>query len=103
MAEFITVGVAGSITSGEALAVEVNDIAISIWNVNGQLFAINDICTHEEAYLSEGDMLDDYCVSCPLHGAEFDVRTGAARCLPATIPVATYPVRIEGNAIQVAV
>jgi 3-phenylpropionate/trans-cinnamate dioxygenase ferredoxin component len=103
MAEYITVAKVGDIFPGEALQVEVGDTLISIWNVKGTFYAIDDICTHEEAYLSEGELIDDCCAMCPLHGSEFDLATGAAKCLPATEPVRTYPVRVEGDEVQIAV
>ncbi len=103
MAEYITVARVGDIPQGGALQIEVGDAFISIWNVKGILYAIDDICTHEEAYLSEGELIDDCCAMCPLHGSEFDLATGVARCLPATEPVRTYPVRVEGDEVQIAI
>ncbi len=103
MAEFVTVARVGEVPEGGALLVSVNGKEISLWNVKGTLYAIDDICTHEETNLSEGELVDECCVMCPLHGSEFDLATGAPRCLPATEPVATYVVRIDGDAIQIAV
>jgi 3-phenylpropionate/trans-cinnamate dioxygenase ferredoxin component len=103
MAEYHTIASRSEIPDGHALRVEIEDKIISVWNINGTLYAIDDICTHEEAYLSEGDLLPDCRVMCALHGAEFDLRTGQALCLPATRPVATYPVQIIEGAIQIEV
>jgi 3-phenylpropionate/trans-cinnamate dioxygenase ferredoxin subunit len=88
------------IAPGEGLRVEVEGDAVAIWNVNGEFYATADTCTHEEASLSEGDLWDEI-VECPLHGAQFDVRTGAVKSLPAIFPVATYPVKVEGGALYV--
>lgn len=103
MAEFVTVAHAGEIAPFHAKQVEVHGKLISVWFVDGAYYAISDICSHEEAYLSEGDIFTPYCVSCPLHGAEFDIRDGAAKCLPATEPVPTYPTRVMEDEIQVAI
>jgi len=103
MADFVTVAQLSAIEPGAGLRIEVAGKEISLWNVDGAIYAIEDICTHEEAYLSEGYVTDNCCVSCPLHGAEFDLKTGKARTLPATEPVATYAVRVVGDDVQVAV
>ena len=68
----------------------------------GEVFAVNDICSHADVSLSEGDV-EDGTVECWLHGSRFDLRTGAPTGLPATKPVATYPVTIEGDDVYVAV
>lgn len=102
MAEYTTVGRVDALPPGSIMRVQIDATEISIWNVDGTLYAIDDICSHEYANLSEGELVDNCCVMCPLHGAEFDLRTGAPRCLPATEPVATYPVRVEGEDIQIS-
>ena len=73
---------------------------MAIFNVDGEYYAIGDTCSHEEASLAEGDVFSD-CVECPLHGSEFDLRTGKARSLPAVLPVPTYPVKVEGGDVLV--
>ena len=98
--EYVKVATAADVPPGRAIRVEVGDEPIAIFNVDGEFYAIGDICSHEEASLSEGDVFGT-CVECPLHGAEFDLKTGKARTLPAVMPVASYPVRLEGDAILV--
>lgn len=93
---FVKVAAVGDIKPGKAIRVEIGDEPVAIFNVDGTLYAIGDTCSHEEASLSEGDVFGD-CVECPLHGAEFDLKTGRPRTLPAVIPVPTYPVKVEGN------
>jgi 3-phenylpropionate/trans-cinnamate dioxygenase ferredoxin subunit len=73
---------------------------IAVFNVDGALFAISDVCTHAEASLSEGTV-DGQTVECPLHGACFDLRTGEALTPPATEPVQTFPVIIQDDAVYV--
>lgn len=99
---FVNVAAVGDIKPGKAIRVEIGDESVAIFNVDGTLYAIGDICTHEEASLSDGDVFGD-CVECPLHGAEFDIKTGEAKTLPAVIPVPTYTVKIEGDAVLVSV
>jgi 3-phenylpropionate/trans-cinnamate dioxygenase ferredoxin subunit len=69
---------------------------------DGEIYAINDICTHGEVSLSEGEV--DGCeIECWAHGGRFDVRTGAVTALPPIDPVPTYPVRIDGERVLVDV
>lgn len=86
---------------GQALSVVVGDLPLAIFNIHGELYAIGDICTHEEYPLSEGDMVDEYIVECALHGATFDIRTGDALSLPATGNAGSYPVWVEDGAVKV--
>ena len=98
--EFVRVAAVGDIQPGKAIRVEIGDEPVAIFNVDGTLYAIGDTCSHEEASLSEGDVFGD-CVECPLHGAEFDLKTGKPRTLPAVVPVPTYPVKVEGDDVLV--
>lgn len=86
---------------GQALSVVVGDTPVAIFNIHGELYAIGDICTHEEFPLSEGDMVDEYTVECALHGAHFDVRSGDALTLPATGNAGSYRVWIEDGALKI--
>ena len=75
---------------------------IAIYRVGATLYATDDICSHEHAYLSEGWLDPDDCtVECPLHGARFDIATGHPLSLPAYEPIAVYPVRIAGDEVYV--
>jgi 3-phenylpropionate/trans-cinnamate dioxygenase ferredoxin subunit len=81
--------------------VEANGIKICLARLaDGEVFAISDMCTHEEVELSDGE-LDEDVVECPLHGSCFNVRTGAVAGLPATEPVATYLVTVEDGEVFV--
>jgi 3-phenylpropionate/trans-cinnamate dioxygenase ferredoxin component len=77
-----------------------DDPPIAVFNVDGGLFAIGDICTHAEASLSEGHV-DGCTVECPLHGACFDLRTGEALTPPATESVQTFAVVIQDDDVYV--
>ncbi len=85
---------------GTSKVFEVGDRAIAVCNVDCELFAIDDVCTHDGASLEQGEM-DGFEIECPRHGARFDVRDGSATELPAVVPVDTFKVRIEGDEIQV--
>jgi len=99
----VAVGREGDVQPDRPLRVVVNGVPIAIFSVHDELYAIGDTCTHEEYSLSDGEMVDDYVVECALHGAQFDVRTGEALCLPATEPTPSYPVWVEDGAIKVDV
>ncbi len=85
-----------------ATRVDVGGTRICLARSQGQVFAVNDVCSHADVSLSEGDV-EDGTVECWLHGSRFDLRTGAPTGLPATKPVATYPVTIEGDDVLVEV
>jgi 3-phenylpropionate/trans-cinnamate dioxygenase ferredoxin subunit len=94
------------IPPGNALRVVVGETPIAIFNVHGELFAIGDTCSHEDYSLAEGEIEEsgDGCtVECALHGARFDLRTGAALSLPAVLPVGSFPVWIEDGVVKLEV
>jgi 3-phenylpropionate/trans-cinnamate dioxygenase ferredoxin component len=80
--------------------VEVDGAQVAIFNLEGRLYAIEDVCTHDGGILTGGPIEGDQIV-CPRHGARFCIRTGAALTPPAFEPTATFPVRIENGAVQV--
>lgn len=86
---------------GKVIRVWVNDEPVGIYNIGGELFAIGDVCTHEDFSLSDGELIEDHEVECALHGSRFDLRTGRALCLPAVGAVPTYTVWVENGAIMV--
>jgi 3-phenylpropionate/trans-cinnamate dioxygenase ferredoxin component len=102
MADFQTVAKIGEIPDGGMIQVSAHGDPVGLYRVGQEVFAINDYCTHEETYLTDGEFeIEDFEVECPLHGSRFDVRDGSVRILPATKPVATYPVKIEGDLVMV--
>jgi len=77
-------------------------IAVGVYNLNGEFFALEDRCSHDDGPLCEGDWDEELCrVICPRHGSAFDLATGTPRSLPATEPVATYSVRVVDGSIVV--
>lgn len=90
---------------GEAMKVVVEGHEIALVNLGGGEFrAVDDICSHAHYFLSEGEVDDeDRTIECPKHGSVFDLDSGAPRSLPATVPVATYRVKVEGDRVLIDV
>jgi 3-phenylpropionate/trans-cinnamate dioxygenase ferredoxin subunit len=100
MADFVTVARTDDLAPGERMVVELGREFVLLFNVDGQYYAIEDLCSHEEYELSNG-VLDGYTLECPKHGAHFDIRTGEHLTPPAVRPVRAYDVRIQDDAIQI--
>jgi len=83
-----------------AIRVQLDGKPICIARSQGEVFALSDICSHADVALSEGDV-EDGTIECWLHGSRFDLRTGEPTGLPATKPVATYAVTVEGDDVLV--
>ncbi len=77
-----------------------DDRLVALFNVGGQFFAIDDVCTHDGGPLAEG-MLENHTIACPRHGAKFDIRTGQALTMPATQPTASHEVKVVGDEVLV--
>ncbi len=88
------------VAPGTTKVVAVDGVAVMICNVDGKIYAIEDVCTHDGGALDQG-LLEGVVIECPRHGARFDVRTGAVLALPAILPVPTYKVRVEDGEIYV--
>ena len=102
MAEFFKVAKASEIPPGGKKLVEVDFVPVAIFNVDGDFYAIEDVCTHDGGPLLEGTLERDEIV-CPRHGARFNVRTGQPLCMPAVEPIDCFEVKIEGNNILVSI
>ena len=100
MSEFMKVAKSGDLNEGEVAAFEIGGQQVAVANVDGSLYAFGDICTHAHCSLAEGE-LEGKTVTCPCHGSQFDVTTGAVLNPPATEPVPVYPVRVENDELQV--
>ena len=100
MTEFIKVTELDEIDEGELLGIEVDGEPICLARVNGDICAFTDNCTHISGPLNEGE-LDGDVLTCPWHGAQFNVRTGKVLRGPARQDIVTYPVKIEGKSILV--
>jgi 3-phenylpropionate/trans-cinnamate dioxygenase ferredoxin subunit len=85
---------------GAVKIISAGDLLIGVFNVNGELCAIEDRCSHDDGPLAEGEFdPGEGVVICPRHGSKFDVCTGRALTLPAYLPVDTFPVRVDENGI----
>ncbi|MCX7707472.1 MAG: non-heme iron oxygenase ferredoxin subunit [Anaerolineae bacterium] len=100
MSNFIKVARVEEIAPGEKKTVEVDGVEVVIANVDGEFYAVEDVCTHDGGPLGDGE-LEGCQLICPRHGARFDVRTGKALTLPAFEPVATYTVKVQDGDILV--
>ncbi|MFQ5960212.1 MAG: Rieske (2Fe-2S) protein [Candidatus Methylomirabilales bacterium] len=96
MGEFVKVAEAKDIAAGTGILVELDGDRIALFNMNGTFYAIGDTCTHAGGPLSDGD-LDGDVVTCPWHGAQFDVKTGEVVGPPAPELVTGYRVKVEGS------
>ncbi|HXX40435.1 MAG TPA: non-heme iron oxygenase ferredoxin subunit [bacterium] len=101
MSEFVRVGRVADLTPGSVMRVEVAGHAVALANVDGEFFAVDDTCTHEEASLAKGGLLGEVLI-CPKHGSRFNVKTGRVLSLPAVRSVSVYPVRVEGDDVLVS-
>lgn len=100
LSEFVTVGRAAVLLDGEMRAFEAGGERVAVANVGGTYYAFGDTCTHLQCSLAQGD-LEDTTVTCPCHGSQFDVTSGAVLRGPAQTPVARYSVRVEGEDLQI--
>lgn len=100
MSRYVTVARTAEIPPGAREVFEVDGLYIAVFNVDGKYYAIEDRCTHDDGPLAEGD-LDDHTIICPRHGARFDLRDGRVLSMPAVLPVPWFPVRVEGDEIQI--
>ena len=89
---------------GEKRLVELADLEIGVFNCNGQMYAIEDRCSHDDGELVDGELDPEDCtIECPRHGSRFDLRTGNPLNLPAYVPVDTFPVVVADGVIRVEV
>jgi len=102
MAEFVKAARTDEVAPGQARLVVVKGREIALFNVGGDYFALANACTHEEGPLAEGEV-EGHEVTCPWHGAKFDIRTGEVLCDPAYDAVARYNVRVTGSDIEVEI
>lgn len=102
MSEWINVAKVADFKSGSWHAFDLEEISILVFNLNGNFYAIQNVCTHDGGTLSEGHLEGDEIV-CPRHGAHFCVRTGAVTQPPAYEDVTTFPVRVVDDTVQVCV
>lgn len=91
-----------ALPEGKPIKLEKDGKSICVAKLNGSVFALDDTCTHADASLSEGEIIDG-AIECWLHGAHFDLATGEALTPPAISPVKSYPVKVDGDAVTVEI
>jgi 3-phenylpropionate/trans-cinnamate dioxygenase ferredoxin subunit len=102
MGPFYPVARLDDLRDGDMMQVSVGGELVGLYRVGDDVFALSDVCSHQEAYLSEGEFdPEELEVECPLHGSHFNVATGEVRILPATKPVASYHVKVESGEVLV--
>lgn len=101
MSNFIKVATVDEIPVGESKLVEVEEVRVALFNLDGKIYAIEDVCTHDGGPLVEGTIVNGCEVLCPRHGARFDIRTGKALSFPAFEATNSYAVRIEGENVLI--
>lgn len=98
----VAVAKASELAPGQMKIVEAGGERIALCNVGGTIYAVQDVCTHDDGPLGEGTLRGNV-LECPRHGGQFDVKSGAAVRMPAIAPVKIYPVRVEGGDVFVEV
>ena len=99
--DWVRVAAKSDVAEGHVHGVRVGDKEIAIYHLaGGEYRATDNVCSHEFALLSEG-WLENGCIECPLHAAQFDVRTGKALCAPADTDLAVFEVKIEGDDVLI--
>lgn len=102
MGEFKTAAKLSEINVGSAKRIEIDSVEIALFNIDGTIYAINDVCTHRQCSLSEG-FIEGNAITCPCHLSVFDIKTGKVLEPPALVDVQTYKVLVQNNDIEVEV
>jgi 3-phenylpropionate/trans-cinnamate dioxygenase ferredoxin subunit len=100
--EFIPIGSVEELEQGERLFIEIDGKPIVILNINGEYYAIGDVCSHDDGPVGEGNV-EGYEIICPRHGAHFDIRTGRVLALPAFVDIPAYPIRVVDRQIEIGI
>lgn len=98
--EFVSIAGVNDLPPGERLFVEIDQNTIVVFNIAGQFYAIDDVCSHDGGPVGDGE-LEGMEIICPRHGARFDIRTGRVLALPAVEDISAYPVRVVEDEIQI--
>lgn len=101
MADFVKVATLDEVPEGGSKLVELGLNRIALFNLGGDIHALEDMCTHDGGPLVEGDLINGCEIECPRHGARFDVRTGAALCMPAFQATPVYETQVRGRDILI--
>ncbi len=100
MCEFVRVCNVTDLPDPGQMVVEVGERLVALFRVEGEFWAIDDLCTHDGGPLADGE-LDGHTIICPRHGAQFDIRTGRVLSMPATRDIAAHEVKVEGEEVWI--
>jgi 3-phenylpropionate/trans-cinnamate dioxygenase ferredoxin component len=102
MTDFVPVCRVGEIPDPGQKIVEAGERDVVVFHVEGQFYALDDVCTHDGGPLGEG-LLEGYTIACPRHGAKFDIRDGRVLCMPAVAGTGSHEVKVEGEQLFVKI
>jgi len=102
MADYRVVARTTEIPEGGMKPVSLDDKRLMVCHTLGQFYVIDNTCSHDDGTLTDG-FLDGIAIECPRHGARFDVTNGKVLCLPAAVPIRSYPVKVEGDQVLAAI
>ena len=100
---YVTVATTDQFEDGDRIVAEIGDTYVAVFKVDGKFYAVEDICTHDDGPLADGELhtaKEEPTIECPRHGAHFNLATGKPT-FPAVVAVDRYPVKIEGNEVQI--
>jgi 3-phenylpropionate/trans-cinnamate dioxygenase ferredoxin subunit len=100
--EYLEIIPADQLPDGESVFLDVEGKSVVIFNLAGQIFAIGDVCSHDNGPVGEGE-IEEFEIICPRHGARFDIRTGKVTSLPAVKDIPAYPVRVVNGMIELGI
>ncbi len=100
MAEWVKVAPAAAFPAGERRLIDVGDIMIAVFNIDGDFYAVEDVCSHDGGSLDDA-VVENCEIICPRHGARFCLKTGAPLSPPAYEPIASFPVRVADEYVWV--
>ena len=100
MTDWIDVCAENELADSENIIIDVDGTDVAIFKIDGQFYAIEDVCSHDGAEIASGELDGDEII-CPRHGARFCVKTGAVKCAPAYEDIDTFPVRVEEGLLQI--
>jgi 3-phenylpropionate/trans-cinnamate dioxygenase ferredoxin component len=100
MSDWINVAEQTALADGDHVVIDVEGTEVAVFRIDGQFYAIKDVCTHDGAEIASGELDGDEII-CPRHGARFCVKTGAVKSPPAYEDITCFPVRVENGLVQV--
>jgi 3-phenylpropionate/trans-cinnamate dioxygenase ferredoxin subunit len=101
MVQYVTIGKTTDLKPGQMKTFAVDGKRVLVANWEGTFFAMQDLCTHDNGTLSDGELADGE-IECPRHGGRFDLKTGAVTALPPMFPIKTFAVKVEGESVMLA-